>query len=209
MARSPSQPSTADPVHGRLLEAALGILVAEGPDALTVRSVAEAAGMSTMNVYSRFGNKKGLVDQILIEGFRRLTLSLEAARVSNDSVADLRSTGEAYRRFAHDNPAYYSAMFSNVFPNHERSADAGAAGDAAFLELVSVIVRGVERSQLHSEDAVQTAARVWSTVHGVVSLELKAPPLGIDWDEVFSASTDAIIRELVTSDPTSRNRGND
>ena len=44
----------------------------EGPGALTVRRIAAAAGMSTMNVYSRFGGKDGVLDELFVDGFRRL-----------------------------------------------------------------------------------------------------------------------------------------
>ena len=37
-----------------------------------MRRIAAAAGMSTMNVYSRFGGKDGVLDELFIDGFRRL-----------------------------------------------------------------------------------------------------------------------------------------
>lgn len=46
-----------DSVGSTLLKAAGDLLAAEGPGALTVRRIAHAAGVSTMNVYSRFGGK--------------------------------------------------------------------------------------------------------------------------------------------------------
>ena len=55
-----------------LLAAAHDLLATEGPAALTVRRIAAAAGMSTMNVYSRFGGKDGVLDELFIDGFRRL-----------------------------------------------------------------------------------------------------------------------------------------
>lgn len=186
-------------MHGRLLEAALDLLVTQGPDALTVRSVADTAGMSTMNVYSRFGGKSGLIDQVLIEGFRRLAESMRAARRTDDPLADLRDTGAAYRRFAHENPAHYSVMFSGAFPDHQRSAEAAGAGQAAFRELIDVITNGMRLGVFHCTDAVQASARVWATVHGVVSLDMKNPPLDIDWDEVFDESTNALLVDLTTS----------
>ena len=187
-----------DPVHGRLLKAALDLLVRQGPDALTVRSVADTAGMSTMNVYSRFGGKNGLIDHVLIEGFRRLGGNMHSVRRPDEPVTDLREAGAAYRRFAHDNPAHYSVMFSGVFPDHQRSAEAVSAGQAAFRELIDVITNGMGRGVFHCADALQASARVWATVHGVVSLEMKAPPLGIDWDEVFETSTSTLLITLTT-----------
>ncbi|MGZ4674264.1 MAG: TetR/AcrR family transcriptional regulator, partial [Ilumatobacteraceae bacterium] len=61
-----------DPVGSTLLKAASDLLATEGPAALTVRRIATAAGVSTMNVYSRFGGKDGVVEHLFVEGFHRL-----------------------------------------------------------------------------------------------------------------------------------------
>ena len=46
-----------DDTSRALLAAAHRLLAEDGPEALTVRRIANEAGMSTMNVYSRFGGK--------------------------------------------------------------------------------------------------------------------------------------------------------
>ena len=58
-----------DETRATLLDAARTLLEADGPAALTVRRIAAEAGMSTMNVYSRFGGKDGVVDELYCEGF--------------------------------------------------------------------------------------------------------------------------------------------
>ena len=45
-----------------------------------MRSVAVGAGVSTMNVYSRFGGKDGLLDVLYREGFEALGAELSAIR---------------------------------------------------------------------------------------------------------------------------------
>ena len=96
-----------DDVGETLLRAASDVLAAEGPSALTVRRIAADAGMSTINVYSRFGNKDGLVEHLYIQGFERLTAAMSEVSVTADPLADLAECGVAYRRFALDNgPAY-------------------------------------------------------------------------------------------------------
>ncbi|MEY2552238.1 MAG: hypothetical protein QOC57_98, partial [Ilumatobacteraceae bacterium] len=68
----PAAMAPLDSVGSTLLKAASELLAEEGPAALTVRGIANAAGVSTMNVYSRFGSKDGVVDHLFVEGFRRL-----------------------------------------------------------------------------------------------------------------------------------------
>ena len=75
-----------------LLTAAHDLLANEGPTALTVRRIAAAAGVSTMNVYSRFGGKDGVLDELFAEGFRRLGERMEATPSSAISEPAARRT---------------------------------------------------------------------------------------------------------------------
>jgi AcrR family transcriptional regulator len=52
------------------VSAAEAVLVKDGPGGLTVRAVAAEAGIAPMGVYNRFGGKDGLVDALLIIGWR-------------------------------------------------------------------------------------------------------------------------------------------
>src|SRR6185436_13872879 len=103
-----------DDTRAALLAAAHDLLAKEGPGALTVRRIAAAAGMSTMNVYSRFGGKDGVLDELFIDGFRRMGEEMGETPMSDDPAADLLSCGRSYRRFAKRNPTYYSLMFDRV-----------------------------------------------------------------------------------------------
>ena len=66
-------------VRRLLLDAASRLLEAEGPDALTVRRIAAAAGCSTTVLYTLFGGKAGVAEGLWREGFERLRQALEQA----------------------------------------------------------------------------------------------------------------------------------
>ena len=78
-----------------ILEAALEILKAQGHEALTVRKVAERAGCSTIGVYTWFGGKDGLVDAILIDGFRAFAGALMKARRVSGPLGGLVAQAQA------------------------------------------------------------------------------------------------------------------
>src|SRR5215213_5805048 len=88
MAQAPASPRSRagrpDETREALLAAAHDLLAREGAAALTVRRIAAAAGVSTMNVYSRFGGKDGVLDALLIEGFEKLTEVINEAHASPD-----------------------------------------------------------------------------------------------------------------------------
>ncbi|MDZ7704261.1 MAG: TetR/AcrR family transcriptional regulator [Trueperaceae bacterium] len=65
-----------------LLEAASDVVVTKGPNALNLRRVADAVGVSTQMIYTMFGNKEGLLEALLVEGADRLYQRLDS--VSDD-----------------------------------------------------------------------------------------------------------------------------
>ena len=100
-----------DGVHSKLIEAAYELLVSEGPAALTVRRIASEAGMSTMNVYSRFGDKDGIVEQLFMRGYGTLAAMLEAAQQQDNPLDGMRQMAFTLRRFALENVSMYRLMF--------------------------------------------------------------------------------------------------
>jgi AcrR family transcriptional regulator len=186
-----------DSVGSTLLKAAGDLLAAEGPAALTVRGIATAAGVSTMNVYSRFGGKDGVVEHLFVEGFRRLGEAMTATPDSDDPIADLRACGLGYRRFAEDNRTLYSVMFDRVVPDFQPSIEAQVLAGATLDLLAKRLERAMMAGALRSGDPLHTAALVWATCHGVVSLEHEqgAPRL-IDWPAVYDDALSMIIKGL-------------
>ena len=167
-----------DDVGSALLRAADGLLATEGPSALTVRRIAAEAGMSTMNVYSRFGGKDGVVEQLFLH-------------------ADLRRCGQAYRRFASEHSTLYSVMFERVVADYEPTPAAKAAALGTLELLAARLQRAMDAGLVRRMDATHAAAIVWSTCHGVISLQLKHDGITpVDWQQVFADATEAVVSGL-------------
>jgi AcrR family transcriptional regulator len=189
---------TLDDVGRTLLDAAGDVLATDGPSALTVRRIAAEAGVSTMNVYSRFGGKDGIVEHLWLEGFTRLADSTRSVAVTDDPIADLRACGESYRRFATRNRPYYAVMFDRVVPTFVPSEPARVHALGALELLADRCAKAMDLWRIPRADPLTTAAAVWAGLHGVVSLELKGVgPHSIDWDEVFRVTSDAVLAGLV------------
>lgn len=195
-----------DDTSERLLEAAHRILAAEGADALTVRRIATEAGMSTMNVYSRFGGKDGVVDRLYIAGFERLFAIIDAVPRTDDAADDVMAMAAAYRSFARAQPTYYGIMFRTAVLDYQPSP---AASEFA-LGGLDVFTTRVEMAQGRGDITTryrpgEIAASLWATCHGLVSLELSAVGSErVDWGAVFDATMRTALRglrpERVTSD---------
>ena len=65
-------------MEGALLTSASEILETEGPDALSVRRIAAAAGVAPMGVYNHFESKFGIVEALYVQGFHRLADAMAA-----------------------------------------------------------------------------------------------------------------------------------
>ena len=124
-----------------------------------MRRIAAAAGMSTMNVYSRFGGKDGVLDELFVDGFRRLAAEMEDSPSTDDPLADLRQCGACYRQFARENATYYSLMFDRVVPDFEPSAAAKATALATLGQVAGRVQRAMDAGLLRPGDAFTVASR--------------------------------------------------
>jgi AcrR family transcriptional regulator len=155
-----------------ILAAALEILANHGHEALTIRRVATAANCSTIGVYTWFGGKDGLVDAILIDGFRSFCQALRKAKRGRGPLGLLMGQGRAYRAWALAHPTSYRVMFMNVVPGHTPSDEAIIAGSESFTILRDEVAACHQRGEVASNDLDAVAMTVWGIVHGLVSIEI-------------------------------------
>lgn len=192
-----------DETSEALLAAAHRLLADSGPDALTVRRIANEAGMSTMNVYSRFGGKDGVVDELFADGFRRLGAILRSVPTTDDIIADFIAVANAYRRFAIENPTYYGVMFGSTVHGFHASPEAADVGLSNLATLVERVQLGQQRGaviQPEGAEAVDVAAWLWATCHGLVSLELSGNGDElVNWAKVFEIGVGATASALETA----------
>jgi AcrR family transcriptional regulator len=151
-----------------LLDAALRLLEERGPGALRIRDVAAAAEQSTMGVYTHFGSKQGLLEQLYLYGFRRLEDRLDQVPSGGQGREELLAFALAYRAFALDNEALYGLMFERATPDFVPSDASRLAGLSTFEMLAARVADW--RPDL--TDPASDAHLVWATMHGLVSIEL-------------------------------------
>jgi AcrR family transcriptional regulator len=161
-----------DELYHRILAAASNLLAVEGPSALRVRRIAEAAGTSTMGVYTRFGGKEGVVNALYLQGFQGLLNEMRSVVATDDPLADLAEQGRAYRRYALSHATHYQVMFGGAVPGFQPEDDAIAVASATFEALVTAVRRALDAGLLSGGTAEQLAYVCWAQCHGLVSLEL-------------------------------------
>jgi AcrR family transcriptional regulator len=162
-----------------LIEVSLPIIRKGGPEALTLRAVARAAGVSQTAPYRHFADRSALVAAIAEDGFRRLRERLIAAARDPDATigkaqqtarAGLQAIALAYVRFAVEHPDEYRVMFGSEPPM------APSAESSARQEVFALLRGGIAALQqqklVREGDPYSMALTAWSLVHGLVMLVL-------------------------------------
>jgi AcrR family transcriptional regulator len=130
--------------------------------------VAAAAEQSTMGVYTHFGSKQGLLEQLYLYGFRRLEDRLSSVPSDGQGRLELLAFALAYRAFALDNEALYGLMFERAAPEFVPSDASRLAGLSTF----DMLATRVADWRPDFTDPAADAHLVWATMHGLVSIEL-------------------------------------
>lgn len=199
---------TNDQTSEALVAAAHQLLAADGPEALTVRRIANAAGMSTMNVYSRFGGKDGVIDELYADGYRRLFAEVDGIPSTDDVPRDLLEVAATYRSWALANPRYYSIMFRSAVPHFAPSAESVEAALAGLTRLVERIEHGQRNGHITGGVPQEIAAWLWATCHGMISLELDGVGADqVDWDSVYVNGTRIAVNGIHPSVAPTRSGG--
>ncbi len=85
-------------------------------------------------------------------------------------------------------------MFERAVPDFEPSAAAREVGTRTLEVLAGRVERAMDAGLLRRTDPITAAAIIWSTCHGVVSLELKGfDPHKIHFDDVCAGAGDAVL----------------
>lgn len=156
--------STGD-VAGLILSAGMQVLDEYGESALTVRTVAESAGVAPMGVYNHFGSKSGFLVALMNEGFGQLG-EIAFGPDMGDGSKRLRSVGDSYHAFALGHPNLYRLMFSG-------KEDSDPDVRRRVLTSLAQVIRSEQvAGTIREGDSHTLAQQVWSCVHGAVETEL-------------------------------------
>jgi AcrR family transcriptional regulator len=158
-----------------LIKAGVEILSKEGVTGLSLRKVAQKAGVSHSAPYSHFADKQALIAAISTEGFRIIHKQLNTViKLHHDEpMRQLVEGAWAYVKFALSDPAHFKVTFSSVL-EREKEYPAFVKMSQKSFGLVVQIVEACQAARvLRPGPADVEAISVWSIVHGFVSLLLE------------------------------------
>lgn len=146
-----------------LIEAGLQHLETGGEADISLRQLAREAGVSATAVYRHFPDKRALLGALADEGYARLGAAQQVvASEAGGGMKGFAAAGQAYVRFALENPALFRLTFTH----------SGADSKKTFGEDDASRLLMAFASDLGGDAAQRLALQAWSLVHGLAMLML-------------------------------------
>ena len=158
-----------------LINAGVEILSKEGIEGLSLRKVAQRAGVSHSAPYSHFPDKQSLIAAISTEGFNQLYDELDAVVSAHpkNPKRQLQQGALAYVQFALKHTDTFKIMFSGVLEKEKEYPAFVDISHKTFQRVVDVVRACQEARLLRSTPAEIMAMAIWGQVHGIISLALE------------------------------------
>ena len=158
-----------------LIQAGVKILSKEGLGGLSLRKVAQRAGVSHSAPYAHFTDKQALIAAISTEGYKQLysEIDLAVSPYASDPKRQLMEGAWAYVQFAINNPDTFHIMFSRAL---EKEKDYPAFIEISrknFERLVEIVLACQAAGILRPAPPEVMALSVWGQLHGISSLILE------------------------------------
>jgi len=179
--------------HGNLrqvlLDRAVELARAGGPDAVVLRDVQRLAGVSNSAAYRHYSDRDALLAAVTEYAEARLAdaMLVRLGSVANrgpankSAIARFRATGQGYIDFALAEPGLFRTAFAHTQAGRDGHSQHSAAADAIINEHhpFRILVRSIDDLvatgvlSADRRDGIDEAA--WAAVHGLSTLFLDGP----------------------------------
>jgi AcrR family transcriptional regulator len=156
-------------LRAALVTAAQAAVEAGGPEAVSLRDLAQSLGVSTAAPYRHFPDRRALLAEVATRGFVDLNAAYAKAQASSpDPLAAMRETARAYLNLAFGRPGLFRLMFASDL--------VGADAPASLLGPAAEAWEGLYRAVAAVDPAADLATvkrraiTGWSTLHGFITL---------------------------------------
>jgi AcrR family transcriptional regulator len=173
-------------LRDEILDATERMLLETGSvQAVSIRAVGDAVGVTPPSIYRHFADKTTLIFEVCARHFTALEDHIVAALAGvEDPVERLATMGRAYIDFGTANPEPYRIMFMTRADLVPEEAHGSVLADSACFDLLQECVQAcIDAGRFRPEltDAYRLALGFWARVHGLTSLLVSKPML--DWPD--------------------------
>jgi AcrR family transcriptional regulator len=146
-------------------------------DAVSIRAVADAVGVTPPSIYMHFKHKEELIFEVCERIFTALDTVIEQATCDEcEPMEEVKAIGRAYIDFGLQHPEQYRLLFMTrtviLDPESMRERIIGVSG---FSRVVAATQRCIDEGAFAGGDAFTIACGLWFGVHGITSLFISKP----------------------------------
>jgi AcrR family transcriptional regulator len=160
----------------RIAAAARRLLDREGVEAVTMRRVANAVGITPMAVYRHYPDRAGLLNALADRGFKELAGRLAStcsSGASGDIERWLLKMADVYLEHALEKPCLFELMFLKPREGARRYPRDFRLGNSPTANLLEQAVReGMKSGYLKKDDTWEITFEMGALSHGLITLYL-------------------------------------
>ena len=150
--------------------AAYAVIAEQGIEKLSLRDVARRLGVSHQAPYKHYPSRDHLLAEVMRRCFERFALFLDATQSGTDPHEDMSALGQAYLRYALDNPLEYRLMFGTPWPSTAEHPALLHDAQHSFNVLRRAIARMRGKGGKTPSQNDLDALFVWSSMHGLATI---------------------------------------
>jgi AcrR family transcriptional regulator len=155
----------------RIARVALAILEKKGPEAVSMRRVAQAVGITPMAIYHHFPNRESLLNTITDREFAKLLSHIQAHPLNGTIENRIAAVMEGYVDYAFAQPRVFDYVFSRVRPDARKFPQDFRARRSPTLNPIADMLAGeMQKGLLKKDDVWEVAFALWAHVHGYIML---------------------------------------
>jgi AcrR family transcriptional regulator len=159
-------------LRNALIAIALELLAEEGLQALSLRKMAQRAGVSHNAPYMHFADKEAVLVAIAEEGFRLLAVDVESAidRSGRTTREKLIAASQAYVCFALGHPDRVQVMFRPI--DEAKYPSLVEISQSSLNRLFELVKSGQENGELKAADTQAMTKAIWAMAHGISAISI-------------------------------------
>lgn len=155
----------------KILAVAHRLLEKGGPEAVTMRRVAKAVGVTAMAIYHHFPDRDALLRALAAVESDRIAALFDSWPARGSPVWRLRKMSESYIDYAFARPRLFAFVFLQDRPDVRRfPADFRHRRSPILNRVADTVAEAMLAGALRKDDFWEVALDLWAFVHGHLAL---------------------------------------